>query len=434
MTLNVIELNDAAVRVFRDGVVVASSPGVALVESRQVLAGSAAMARSELNPRAVHRHFWQRLNEDPLADSARHCRHHADLAYHHLLSLLATAGRPAEAVLAVPGHYDRSQLALLLGIAAAADLNIGGLVDSAVAAVAGCAPAGRYVVVDLHQHHVTLTTVEVSDAVSRIAVDNLEQAGLHRIEAAATELIADALMSQARFDARHDAATAQLLCDQLPLWLVRGAGHDDVQVAIEHRGRRFQAQIAARDLVRVTTMVVATISEHLPGGCQVLVGAGLAALPGALAALAPAQALPADAVYRGVAEHRIALGGGSSGVHFCTRLPPSRAPLLAALAAAGRPAVRVPTHMLAGNTAHPLSAQPLYLHADGAVASARGAAANCAVTRAAARVLLQVNGSDARVNGVAVNGSCTVEAGDHITFSGGRALFLPIVVSDPSAS
>ena len=51
MSLNVIELNDAAVQVTRDGSVVCRSPGVALLESHQILAGNAAQARAYLKDR-----------------------------------------------------------------------------------------------------------------------------------------------------------------------------------------------------------------------------------------------------------------------------------------------------------------------------------------------------------------------------------------------
>ena len=124
MSLNVIELNDTGLRVTRDGVVVCVSPGVALVDAHGVVCGDAALRRAQVQPRDVYQHFWRQLNETPLPDARRHCRHHADLAYHHLASVLDAAGRPAEAVLVVPSHYQDAELALLLGIAAALKLKV----------------------------------------------------------------------------------------------------------------------------------------------------------------------------------------------------------------------------------------------------------------------------------------------------------------------
>ena len=429
MSLNVIELNDSALRVTRDGLAVCSSPGIALVDAQQVLCGAAAQARAQIQPREVYQHFWQQLNELPLPDAYRHCRHHADLAYHHLASALDAAGRPAEAILVVPGHYDETQLALLLGIAAALDLKVVGLVDSGIAALAGCAPAGRYMVVDMHRHHMTLSTLEVDAEVTLLSVEDVAQAGLARIETAAVALIAAALLSQARFDALHEAASAQLLYDELPRWLAQASHGGEVAIALSYHGTRFSAQVAARDFVHVTSMVLASIVERLPADAQVLAGATLAGLPGALDHLAPARALPPDACYRGIAEHRLALGTGQGKVHYVTRLPATRAPQFAAQSVTRSAALRAPTHVLAGNHAQPLAETSLYLHADGRIARA-AQGPHTAVTLTDGGALLRANGLETRLNGVAVAGSAVLRAGDHITLAGGRALFIAIVVSD----
>lgn len=429
MSLNVIELNDTGLRVTRDGVVVCVSPGVALVDAHGVVCGDAALRRAQVQPRDVYQHFWRQLNETPLPDARRHCRHHADLAYHHLASVLDAAGRPAEAVLVVPSHYQDAELALLLGIAAALKLKVATLLDSAVAAVAGCAPSGQYVMVEMHRHHVSMSTIKVDAEVTRLRVDDIPQAGLARLEAAAVDLVAAALLGQARFDALHEAASAQLLHDHLPGWLAQAAQRNELAVALEYHGKHFRADIAARDFVHVTSMVLATVCERLGSDAEVLVGASLAGLPGALDLLAPARALPADACYRAVAEHRLALGAGKDGVAYVTQLPTTRAPLFEHhTAATPRSAPqRAPSHVLAGHTAHPLSTTPLYLHADGRVASAAHGA-SCAISVQDERALLHVNGVETRINGVPAVSTSLLRAGDHITLAAGRALFVPILV------
>lgn len=434
MSLNVIELNDTGLRVTRDGVVVCVSPGIALVDGQSVLCGSVAQARAQIQPREVYQHFWRQLNEVPLPDARRHCRHHADLAFHHLATVLNAAGRPAEAVLVVPGHYDDAQLALLLGIAQALDLKVAGLVDSSVAALASCAPPGRYVVVDMHCHHVSLSTVEVDAQVTRLDFSDIEQAGLARIEAAAVELIASALLGQARFDALHEAGSAQLLHDQLPRWLAQATQQHEVAIDLDYHGKRFSARVAARDFVHVTSMVLATVAERLPANAQVLVSATLAALPGALDQLAPARALANDAAYRGVAEHRLALGTGQGGVVYVTQLPATRTPHFDndAVTVARSAAQRAPSHVLAGHAAHALGHAPLYLHADGRV-SAAAAGPSCAINVQDEQAVLRVNGVETRINGVPTANASLLRTGDHITLAGGRALFVPIIVSDTRA-
>lgn len=431
MSLNVIELNDSGIRVTRDGVVVCVSPGIALVDESGVVCGAAAQARAQIQPRDIYQHFWRQLNETPLPDARRHCRHHADLAYHHLASVLDDAGRPAEAVLVVPGHYDDAQLALLLGIAQALDLQVAGLLDSSVAALAACAPAGRYVMVDMYRHHVSLSTLEVDSEVTRLAVRVIDQAGLARIETAAVDLVAAALLGQARFDALHDARSAQLLHDQLPHWLAQAAQHNEVRIDLDYRGKRFSARLAARDFVHVTSMVLAAVCEGLPGNAEVLIDAALGAVPGALDQLAPARVLPADACYRGVATHRLALGTGRGGISYFTQLPAAPTPQFAndAVSAARSGSARAPSHILAGDIAHALATVPLYLHADGRVAPAAHGA-SCAVTLQGEQAVLHVNGVETRINGVPAAATSLLRIGDHITLAGGRALFVPISVSD----
>ena len=431
MSLNVIELNDSGIRVTRDGVVVCVSPGIALVDDHGVLCGTAAQARAQIQPRDIYQHFWRQLHETPLPDPRRHCRHHADLAYHHLASVLDAAGRPAAAVLVVPGHYDDTQLALLLGIAQALDLKVAGLVDSSVAALAACAPAGRYVMVNMHRHHVSLSTLVVDTEVTRLEMRDIEQAGLARIETAAVELVAAALLGQARFDALHEAHSAQLLHDQLPRWLAQAAQHSEVRVDVDYRGKRFSARLAARDFVHVTSMVLATVCERLPANALVLVDAGLGAVPGALEQLAPARALPADACYRGVATHRLALGTARGGVSYVTRLAATATPQFDNHAAATARTVSAgaASHVLAGHTAHALAALPLYLHADGRVAPAADGA-SCAIALQGEQAVLHVNGVETRINGVPAAATSLLRVGDHITLAGGRALFVAISVTD----
>ena len=432
MALYVIELNDAAVRVVREGKIVCESPGVAIIDDHSIITGAEAHARAHLNPRAANSRFWQQLNEAKLPNAMRQCRHHADLAYHHLKAILAQVGRPSDAVIGVPGHYNQGQLALLLGIAEACGLKISGLVDSNVAAVAGCAPPGHYTVADIHQHHVTLAAVDVGEHARRTAVDTIDQSGLTRIYEACVDLIADAFLEQSRFDPLHEADTEQLLYSHLPKWLEEATKAHEIQISVEYRGNRFNAKVPTREFDRVTEMVLAPISEHLKGNSQLLVSAGLAQLPGCMTYLAPAQALKRDACYQGVAEHRLELAAGKAGVSFVTSLPCAPKPSLEAVTvvASETAASRIATHVLAGNHALALSNSPIYLIPNGTVAKIAEGKESCAVMLDGDVAMLRANGADTRLNGELVSGSCQIKPGDHITLEGGRALFIPIAVSD----
>ena len=433
MALYAIELNDAGVRVIREGKIVCESPGFAIIENNAVVTGVDAQSRAHLNPRAVNNRFWQQLNEAKLPNATRQCRHHADLAYHHLKSILHQVGRPSDAVFSVPGHYNDEQLALLLGIAEACGLKISGLVDSSVAAVASCAPQGHYTVADIHQHHLTLTTVEVDKQVRRTTVDAVDQSGVNRIYEACVDLIADAFLEQSRFDPLHEADTEQLLYSHLPKWLDEATKAQEIQISVEYRGNRFSVKIPTRAFERVTEMVLAPVRDHLSGKSQLLLCASLAQLPGCMNYLAPAQVLKRDASYRGVAEHRLELMAGKTGVSFVTSLPPASSPSLDAFSTPASEAAdtsRNATHLLAGSYARALSSNPIYLVPDGTIASTADGSQSCAITLDEGIATLRVNGADTRLNGESVSGSCQIKPGDHITLQGGRALFIPIAVSD----
>ncbi|MCZ6666478.1 MAG: hypothetical protein O7B81_14335 [Gammaproteobacteria bacterium] len=436
MTLRLIELNDSGVRVFREGKIVCESPGVAIVEPNKVITGTAAQASAQLNPRAVNNQFWQHLNEVKLPNANRQVRHHADLAYHHLRTVLAQAGRPPDAVLAVPGHYDERQLALLLGIAQACDLKVSGLIDSAVAAVAGALPEGRYTVADIHQHHVTLTLVEVDETARRRSAKTIDQTGLNHIYEACVDLISDAFMEQSRFDPLHEADTEQLLYTRLPKWLEEAANAPEIQIAVEYHGNRFSAKIPTREFSRVTEKVLAPINDHLPGDSGLLLCARLAQLPGSVDHLAAIDVLAVDACYQGVAEHRLKLAGDGSGVPFVTALPRAANPVLGRSKPRSEKtdALGAATHLLAGSRALALSNSPLYLKPDGTVDKTPEVTEACAISLDAGIATLRVNGADTRLNGELVSGSCQVRPGDHITLKGGRALFIPIAVFDSGAS
>lgn len=430
--MTVIEIDDLALRVTRGGVLVCESPSIALVEDASVLTGAAAEARAQWQPRAVYSRFWQQLNDAPLPRAGRACRHHADLAWHHLGAVLDAAGRPPRAVLAVPGHYGDAELALLLGLCAAQGLVVDALVDSAVAAVAGAAAPGRYVVCNLTRHHSLLTTVEVSNEVARVAVEDVPETGLTRVAAAAAEVAAGALLTQARCDALHDAASAQRLHDALPGWLAAARESREVTLTLDVGGREHQARIASREFERVVVMVLQGLLERLPRDARVLLTAPLAALPGARDLLAPAAVLPVSAIAAGMAAAPLAEGERAA-TPYLTRLPACATPTLSHESAHARqPAAGMPTHVLCGSEAHALEAAPLYLHADGSAARApNGPAALLRLTPQGA--LLRAGDFAVHLNGVAVGAEARVEAGDHITLGPSRALCLAIVVNDRRA-
>ena len=429
MALWVISLNDTELRVFRDGALVDASPGVAVIGTHEILTGSAAQARRFLEPRNVRNRFWQQLNQAPLAESTPRCRHHADLAYHHLAAILARCGRPTEAVLAVPAHYGKDELALLLGIAGALGLGVAGLVDGSVAALAGCAPRGRYVVAELFQHHATLVEIDVGDSVVRGHVETIEPAARGRIEAGLIDLVADAFLDQARFDPLHDAASEQLLHDCLPGWLARvNGGTAALEVALDYRGQRFTAQVPVREIERITAMVLGAIAERVPRERTLVLAAPLGALPGTPRLFAPSLTLAGDAIALGIAAHRLAFGAARGGTAFVTELPATRSPSLARDADAAATPLAV-THLLHGSHARALGPTPLALAravGDGQSVAGRDGAAVSVID---GRAVLEPGAEPVTVNQRAVAARVVLNAGDRITLADGLTSYVAIHVS-----
>ena len=108
-----LELVDVALIAVRDGVRVAASPGVALLDPQGLLVGEAAAVSARLKPVLAVDRFWADLSQ--AVDSTAT---HADLAHAQLSQLWSAIGRLGdEVVLVVPGTMRLHQLGLALGIA-----------------------------------------------------------------------------------------------------------------------------------------------------------------------------------------------------------------------------------------------------------------------------------------------------------------------------
>lgn len=428
MSLCVIEINDLAIRLTRDGKVAGASPGFAVIEKSKVETGTDACNKAHLKPRLVNNRFWQQLNETPLNLPNRSCRHHADVVYHHLTQLLRQFGSPKEAVVAVPGHYSNEQLALLLGIAQACNLEVAGLVDVAVAAAASTMSAGSFTVVDMHQHHVILTDLTVAKEVERKHVETIDQSGLNRIHDACVALIADAFLEQSRFDPLHEAQTEQLLHTHLPRWLLQAVAVPEVVIAVDYGGNRFNARIASREFSRIVEMFLQPVRDRLRDGRTTLAMPLLGQLPGAMAQLTPTALLPGDAVYEAVAEHRLAIGTSKDGVEFTTKLPATSVGTSSKLDAHIPP--QIVTHVLSGHKAAAVTARPLFLCPDGSMRDHADSDSRCKIVSTGHATILHSNATPITINDDPVEDTAELEPGDRIALVEAGRIFVTITVTD----
>ena len=332
----VIELNDAGVRLSDGQAFNVVSPAYALLEAYRLVLGTAARREARLNPRHTNTHFWSRLSMDGLPIPAPRARTQADLAYAHLLDLWqqATSGRSDagdEVVFAVPGQFDRNQLALLLGIAKECPFRAVGLVDLAVAAVADAGvPSGTVVHVDAHLHRTVLTRIEAGDELVRGRVDDVSATALIGVQDAMVGLIADAFIRETRFDPLHEAATEQRLYDSMDDWLALLARNGEALLELDTGRNSYRVNLHQDRLVERLRSRYQQLAERIrstaPDDARLLLSERIAQLPGLIPVLENAtgmtcQVLDAASTSRGTLRHIDRIKRDSDKLAFVTRLP-----------------------------------------------------------------------------------------------------------------
>jgi hypothetical protein len=381
-----IELNDAGLAVVANREIVGVSPGYVLPGREPPLVGDAARALARIEPLAVIHTFWSELSQEPLRTRSAEGRSTADLAFLHLAQLRDMLGDRADAVvIAVPASMNESQLALTMGVTAAAGLPLLGFADAAAAAASISGARGHVIHVDMLLHQAVVTAVEVGEVARRGRYEVVPKAGIATLQEAWLGLIGRRFISDTRFDPLHDANNEQALFDALPGWLTRLAGDErmDVEmnmgddthrISVSREELGLEAQAVLDNLVarvrrlrragQSSTILLSDRVAHLPGiaerlaefyECEIL-----ACAPGA-AAFAAAEHAP---LWEGG-------GGDSTGAATILRSLPVLDPsLVGAFApmpvAQARPAAPAPppTHVLYRGQAHALRAQPLVVGLD----------------------------------------------------------------------
>lgn len=395
MSTLVVEINDTGVQAWDDEAAsVLSSPGYALLGSGGVVAvGEEARAEARLQPRAVHDRFWDDLSLEPLAlpgGGAGNVRTSADIAFEHLSRVWAALRERdvAEVFLAVPGTYDRDQLALVLGIARECGLPVAGMVDAAVAAVSIAGPTRALVHLDVHRHRGVVTRFTLGEYVSRAGVESSRGHGLRDLHEGWLSAIANDFVQLTRFDPLHQAEHEQSLYQQLATLPARLAREPRQQIEVATANATHAVPIDAQtlqreaaehyrqlaELVATATTQGEAVTLRLSHRAAILPGLAerLGELPGV-----EVQVLPATAVPRGVRAMAPALrqsAAAQDGVPFLTQAPwdavaegdaPVARPRLAPAAD------QVPTHVVYAGVALGLATTPLTVGAQ-AVPEAEG--------------------------------------------------------------
>ena len=159
MTLAFLELNDLELRLWQADHAVVSEPGWAL-RTEPPKVGQQALDQARLQPRLANCQFWHTLSTDPMPGATPIARHHADLAYLQLTAFKHLAPS-SEFVVSVPGHFDRADLSLLLGLMDAASITVKALIDPGVL-LASRTPSTtpNLLYLDVGLHAVTITVIQ----------------------------------------------------------------------------------------------------------------------------------------------------------------------------------------------------------------------------------------------------------------------------------
>jgi FHA domain len=300
--MRALELNDAALTLVDGSGLRRLEPGYALVTGGEMRFGLAAARGMRLHPRQALLRHWA----DPAAVPMPGAPVAAALVSAHLRDLLADdAATPV--VLALPPHWQPPETAAFLQIAQQLGVPVTGSADAAVAATRSAYPGRELVHLEASLHGFSMTRLSQADTVTWQERELLPGPGVEGLQRLCAEFIARRFIECSRFDPLHDAATEQLLWDQLPGWLQRLQGDGEVVCELLAPAGRFTATVSSRQLKSRVALVCEPLLQRLRAG---VASRGPVALqlhhrlarhralrppvPGAAASAAPDLALPLD--------------------------------------------------------------------------------------------------------------------------------------------
>ena len=230
MRLAVLELNDQALLIKNQDGEMFSEPGFALHTSDGIVTGIEARKQAWLQPQNVYRQYWRNLNQTELSADLPWARHHADIAFAQLKTLLNSAGAPEQLIISVAACFDDEQLSLLLGLLSAIPVEVIGVVDSSLADCMFIAnhvhgpkeEAKTTLHIDLHLFQSVASQITFrQDSVQITAQRVLPELGAMDIYSLLAKHIRDKLVKNFRFDPMDAPQGEQAIHDLLPDWVIR---------------------------------------------------------------------------------------------------------------------------------------------------------------------------------------------------------------------
>ena len=394
------------------------SPGYALPGKKGLLVGKRAEGAAHLHPRECNNRFWDQLNTETLKPATPNARNHAEMAYFHMGSIWERMkGHGDGLVIAVPGFYESHQLGLLLGIAQELSIPMEGIVALPVAAASEPCPEKLLLHLDIHLHRLELTFLEQGEQLTQRDVLSVKDKGLFYLQREWIQAIADAFVHATRYDPLHRAATEQELYDRLPEVLTMLGTQDSMLLEMKEGGHNYRINLT-KDLLleragpviqEIHGMIKEMVRHHGREGQGIMlqVTHRIARLPGFSAQLAGPEedsliALPPGAGALGALalweNSPPSVAGGN--ISFTGSRPwlSKQGTASRHLRVGGTPMTgnRCPTHILCGETAYPISDEPLHLQTedtedghDARINHGPGVASHCSIQRKGETVILE---------------------------------------------
>ena len=417
----VIELNDRAVALARDGQVLVSAPSA-------VFDGSGVDA---VGPGAPGKNAWHALRRQPRSTSSRHLsamlaqstagasseRTFALVAAELSQHLAAYPPREDERVwIAVPVRADADGLGTMLGIAQNLGLTIEGFVDAAAITVASVGTGRNALVLELGLHHAAVTAVDGGTQARRRRVIVSDLGGLVELYEAWLTFISTAMVKRTRFDPFTNADTEQQLFDALPALARQAAESGSTMAAVSNGDSRFEVSLSrdqfAQSAEPIYRELVRLLHSVRPAGAEVaiIMPEAVAMLPGlreALQQFVGCELIATPEGFAAAATSLVDLPEATPGeaVRLVRRLPLNEQPALAVGVTReilGRSGVRAtpPTHVLFDGRAYALGTTPLVVGRSPVAASA-GAPPGSTASAAAGGAASANSAADASGNGPA---------------------------------
>ena len=356
----VLELNDAALTWVRDGSVLASEPGFALLNGAHVITGSDAVKQAHLEPRLCRNRYWDELSTkvDNVGKS------YAELAYLQLARMvddLSLSG--SDVLLVTPGHYDRTQLGLVLGIAQECGVNAKGLLHGPAVASTRRWIDRQLIHIDIGLHRISIAAMNQSEVVQAGREEYLQNSGLVAMMDRWAQRVSELFVMATRFDPSHHAESEQRLFDALPAWIAQLESQDQLNIELDGHGlvlERSQFVSALDDYFGALAQIVTAMK---PSGMDAVLQLSdrLAGVPGVAEFLGGLEGcevvrLPRDHTALAAEAAYPHIGGGEGGVRLTRQLPwrneSERAPDVAAPRT--QLAERGATHLLYAGVVHPI--------------------------------------------------------------------------------